>query len=349
LLEYLSARLGCPELRFDEAPRRLLGGSEAAVTTFRLADAPPPFDGPLVLRWFRPGQSGDRSSIEAGIHDAVRAAGVSTPRCLLHETRRDVLGAGFLVLDWVEGEPLLNGLAIEALGPGLRPRALWHTLRKTPELWNRVPAHLADAASPVATVDAAAVESAVRARGGPPQFLSVDARLRRIERRVERYHLGQPLAPVLAWLAAHRGPPPEHPCLVHGDIGPTNLLIRNGEVTSLLDWSKALLAEPEAEIGFLRVAIRTAALAGLGPWNRLLRRRLASVADRVTERYVRTRPLDPERLRWYETLRALSLLASIAKRRKRIQRRPHVLDAFRTSKAILREIERLTGTRLSLH
>jgi aminoglycoside phosphotransferase (APT) family kinase protein len=349
LLEHLRARLACPELRFEETPRRLLGGSEAAVVAFRLANAPPPFDGPLVLRRFQPGQPGDRSPIEAGIHDAARAAGVPTPRCLLHETRRDILGAAFLVLDWVEGEALLGDLAIEALGSGLRPRTLWRMLRKTPELLDHVAVHLADAALPVATIDAAAVESAVRARGGPPQFLSVDARLARIERRIKKYDLGQPLAPALAWLAAHRPPPPERPCLVHGDIAPTNLLVRDGEVACLLDWSKALLAEPEAEVGFLRVAVRTAAITGLGSWNRFLRSPLAGVADRATEQYVAARPLDPARLRWYETLRALSLLASIAKRRKSIRRRPHLLDAFRASKAILREIEHLTGTRLSLH
>jgi hypothetical protein len=107
-----------------------------------------------------------------------------------------------------------------------------------------------------------------------------------------------------------------------------------------------MLAEPEAEIGFLRVALRTAAFAGLGIWNHFLHWPLSRIADRVTERVETTRSLDPDRLRWYETMRALALLSSIVKRERPAVRRRHVVDSMAARRTLTREIERLTGTRL---
>ncbi|MBW2446712.1 MAG: phosphotransferase [Deltaproteobacteria bacterium] len=350
LLLYLRDRLAVPSLAYQGEPHALLGGTEAAVLAFQLAGAPPPFDGPLVLRRFRRGQAPERSVIEAGIHDAARDAGFPTPACLLHESSREILGGAFLVLERVEGEALLSGLAVETLAKGLNVRSLLRTIGKTPGLWGSVATHVADAAVLVSNVDAVAVEAAVRARGGTAEFLSLDARLARIERRIVRTSLGEPLAPALAWLEANRPPSPERRCLVHGDIAPTNLMVHDGQLTGVLDWSKALLAEPEAEIGFLRVAIRTAAIMGLGRWNRALTWPLANFANRVTHRYIASRPVDLERVRWYETLRAVSLLASIAKREKKRarRRRRHILDGGGSSRAIGLELERLTGERVVL-
>lgn len=342
LLDYLSRRLALPRLRYAAAPRPLLGGTEATILAFQLAEAPEPFDRPLVLRRFRPRMNRDRSAVEAGIHDAARAAGIETPACVLHEPDRDVLGGAFLLLEQVDGRALLGDLAVEALGSGLRPARVWQALRLAPGLLHTFPELLAATALGLAAVDADAVEAAIEARGGRPAFLSVDARVDRILRRIEKRGLAEPLAPALAWLAANRPPSPKRRSLIHGDLGPTNFLERDGEVCAVLDWSKALLAEPEAELGFLRASFRTASIAGLGSWNGLLSWPLSRMAARITARLEAEAPLDPERVRWFETLRALGLLASSVKRARK--RRAHVLDASRLPRAICREIGRLTGT-----
>ena len=350
LLAYLRERLGQPALDYAAPPHALLGGTEATVLAFRLAGAPPPFDGPLVLRQMRRNQSPERAAAEAGIHDAARAAGVPTPACLLHEPRPEILGGAFLVLEKVEGEALLGGLASEVLRSALSPRTLWRTVRDAPALWRQVPVHLAEAALAVSRVDAAVTGSCVSERGGAPAFLGLDARLARIERRIARVPLAASLAPAFDWLVARRPKPPERPCLVHGDLAPTNLLVREGRVVAVLDWAKALLAEPEAEIGFLRVASRTMAVSGFGGLNALIQPLFSRIAEQVTERYESERPLDLERLRWYETLRAVSLLASIAKRTKpwKKRQRPHIMDSRGASRATAQEIERLTGLRLGI-
>ncbi|NNL67622.1 MAG: phosphotransferase, partial [Myxococcales bacterium] len=169
-------------------------------------------------------------------------------------------------------------------------------------------------------------------------------RMDRILRRIRKQEIGAPLAPALDWLATHRPPPPKRRTLVHGDLGPTNFLVRDGEVRCVLDWSKALLAEPEAEVGFLRASLRTAAIAGLGRWNTLLSWPLGRIGARVERRLAAERELDPERVRWYETLRSVALLASVAKRTRPGRGRPHVLDERRSFSAICRQLSQLTGT-----
>lgn len=343
LLRYLATRLGQPRLAFADQPRRLQGGVEASVLAFRLAHAPPPFDGPLVLRRFRPGHAGERAPAEAGIHDAARAAGLPVPRCLLHEADREVLGGAFVIVEQCEGVSPLAPLAAQAVESGLGPLALTRSLLSVPRMWVRIPPQLVEAALAVASVDAEAVAAAVRKRGGRADFLTVEERLLRIERRVEKYELHDVLAPSLDWLGVHRAPAPSERCLVHGDLSPTNLLVRRGRIVGLLDWSKALLAEPEAEVGFLRVALRTAAFSGLGSWNAALHGPLSWLADRITARYAATRPLDLDRVRWYEVLRGVGLLASMAKRAKPSKPRRHLLDSTAAARLVRSELARLTA------
>jgi hypothetical protein len=108
----------------------------------------------------------------------VAAAGVETPRCLLHESDPSILDGAFLLLEWVEAGAILQDATISVLDRRRRIRSWWTALGSAPEILASLPVQLADAALRVATVDGAAVEQSIRERGGKPEFLSVDERLR---------------------------------------------------------------------------------------------------------------------------------------------------------------------------
>ncbi|NNL65108.1 MAG: hypothetical protein HKP30_02590, partial [Myxococcales bacterium] len=174
LLAYLRDRLARPELRLAGPALPVLGGTEARILSFQLENAPPPFEGPLILRQFRPKMTPERCAVEAGIHDAVSAAGIETPGCLLNEPDRRVLGGAFLVLEHVEGEAMLGEIAVAALGSKLRPGRVGRALRDAAGAWSGLPDALARTVLRLAELDGEAVEAAIAARGGRPEFLGVD-------------------------------------------------------------------------------------------------------------------------------------------------------------------------------
>ncbi|SCW72064.1 Predicted kinase, aminoglycoside phosphotransferase (APT) family [Sphingobium faniae] len=57
------------------------------------------------------------------------------------------------------------------------------------------------------------------------------------------------------WLRAHVPQSPLPPCLVHGDAGPHNLMMKDGDVTAMLDWEFATLGDPMADLVYSRLFI----------------------------------------------------------------------------------------------
>src|SRR5208337_3163487 len=65
LLDYLRASLKVPSLSYAETPARITGGFETSVFGFRLAGAPEPLCGRLILRLFARAQDPERARGEA--------------------------------------------------------------------------------------------------------------------------------------------------------------------------------------------------------------------------------------------------------------------------------------------
>jgi aminoglycoside phosphotransferase (APT) family kinase protein len=96
--------------------------------------------------------------------------------------------------------------------------------------------------------------------------------------------------------------------VAHGDLHGANLLVDAGGVTAVLDWELATVAPAEYDVA------RTACILALLPGvptvaRRMLTRPAARTAERFVGAYSMRRPVDGERLRWYEVLHAARLLA----------------------------------------
>jgi aminoglycoside phosphotransferase (APT) family kinase protein len=52
---------------------------------------------------------------------------------------------------------------------------------------------------------------------------------------------------LLDWLRQHR-PPPVLQTLIHGDFTLDNVLVQDGQVTGIIDWSKGALGDPRYDL-----------------------------------------------------------------------------------------------------
>src|SRR5207344_1274049 len=112
--------------------------------------------------------------------------------------------------------------------------------------------------------------------------------------------IGEPLPAVevgLRWLRLNRPSPVERPALVHGDFRLGNLIVDDDGLAAVIDWELCHAGDPAEDIGWLcirswRFGNDDRPVAGLGAPAELLDAYAAAGG----------RPLEPERLRWWEAL-----------------------------------------------
>jgi aminoglycoside phosphotransferase (APT) family kinase protein len=289
LLAHLRRMDGMHSADFAEPPSRISGGFETLIFAFRLACAPRPFDGPLILRLFREAEAAPRARFEAAVNGAIAQLGYPAPHVLHWSPDASVLGGAFLILERLPGENLLSRIVDPALF--------------------RFPALLAESQLRLHALDPVPILRAIGAAGFPAERLRPDADLARIGERVPALGLAG-LAPGVAWLHAQRPPAPAHAVVCHGDFHPRNVLARDGRVTGVVDWTlrHMKLAEAEYDVGATLVLISHAPVHV--PWilrggARRLRRRLVRA---YLARYQAHAALCASTLGYYEALRLLECL-----------------------------------------
>jgi aminoglycoside phosphotransferase (APT) family kinase protein len=335
LLARLRRMDGMHSVGFAEPPSPIPGGFETRIFAFRLAGAPAPFDRPLILRLFREADAAPRARFEAAVHGAIAQQGYPVPRVLDWSADASPLGGAFLILERVPGENLVSRI----LDPALL----------------RYPALLAGAQRRLHALDPAPVRDALAAAGFPPARLHPDTEVEYLERAVHALDLAG-FEPGIAWLRAQR-PGAAAPAVVcHGDFHPFNVLVHEGRVSGVIDWTlrHMKLAEPAYDVGATLVLLGHAPVDV--PWM------LRGVAGRLRRRLVRAylesyrRELDlPEpALRYYEALRLLGCLLeagehALADRGLRARpRKPTAFGSPRVQAGMLERFRALTGVNVAL-
>ena len=346
LLEYLRGRLERPELRYARSPARITGGNETFVYRLRLDRAPSVLDGPLVLRLFRPYHDPRGAAREALVQNFLAERGFPAARAPLVETDPEVLGGAFLLMDELPGGPLLADVG----GPDERGLLRWHgllgALRRGPELV-RLPHHLAAVELRLHAIETEELLARAPAAGVRPEDLTLDGLFGELRVRCEAVaHL--PLLAGFRWLEEHRPDEARRRVICHGDIQPMNLLMDRGELTGVVDWGHAIVAEPAYEIGRMSCAIRTIPLPGPRLAQGALRAVQAVVARSYVNAYTRTVPLEPERVHYYETLMALLGLAWIGERHLVGTRDPDAFDSPLGLANLSRLFQQRTGVEIVL-
>jgi aminoglycoside phosphotransferase (APT) family kinase protein len=274
LLSYLSERVGSSQA-FAAPPAAMSGGWDTRVYWFQLADAPPPYDRPLVLRLFPSPADAPRAATEFEVQRFVHHRGYPAPEPLLLETGAQVLGGPFMVMERVPGRPLRDHLA----GPSL------HALR---------------AASLLA-------EAHVRLHRLPASGFPGHEPGTFLQRRLDllRTWVGSAghrgLTAVGDWLEANKPAPEEPEVVCHGDFHVRNVLVdHRGAVRGVVDWTNAVAGDRHLDVAVTLVSLRgshrRADALGLKAAGRHL------LARRYLAGYERRWPLDHARLAYFETL-----------------------------------------------
>ena len=302
LLQGLREETGCPALEYAQPPERIPAGHETDVYTLALRGGPPGSDQPLVARCFAEPCALRAASLEAAIHEALGAQGFAVPRVL---AARDAAPA-FLVMERLPGRGIGDGLEFSG-----RLRDRLRGLATILGLSLKLPEWLGEVTAQLLALDPEPVRSALAARGLPLEAIGFDRHIEEIERRVRDGELsGQEAG--LRWLLASRPPPAKRPALCHGDLAP-NVLVDDGRVTGVIDWSSAFvtLGDPEFEIGNSQAMIQIPL-----PLPVPLARAIGLYQRRMVERFLRALGPDcapsPERVRYYAAWRWFRSLCGAA-------------------------------------
>jgi aminoglycoside phosphotransferase (APT) family kinase protein len=310
LLEFLRDELG--DCRYAEPPVALTPGNETLICAFRLEGPEPPLDRPLVVRLFPSGTDPARALGEAVIQNALADQGFPAARTFASCDRNEVLGGPFFVMERLPGETFLGStLELDRTGA---PRMLpWGVVRQGLQMLLDMPRRLAEVDVRMHALDASRAIAALEEAGLPWQTRTVEGQIRRMSALVDQSSLDG-LRPGVEWLAAHL-PAARDPVVVcHGDMQPLNLLVADHKVSGVVDWSNTLFAPPECEIGCTRAAFLTLPLPLPTPLRPAERGIATIIADRYTNVYERSRPLDADAVRYHEAFHNLWVLAVNAER-----------------------------------
>ena len=334
LLTYLREQLQRPAVVYLRPPVRIAGGFDTRIYAFQLAHVPPDFSGRLIVRIFRETNGGQRATVEGALQNALADAGYLVPRVVEVCTDATVLGGAFILMHCVEGQTLLEAM--------MRPSMLW-----------RAPRLLASAHAHLHALDPLPVLRAVEAAGVPSALASTNAMLVRLQARTQGCGL-EGLLPGCVWLAAHRPPAVGRASILHGDFHPGNVLVANGSVTGVIDWSNAGLGEPAADVATTRVVLT------MGPLHApaLVRRPMEAIrrwlAWHYSRAYYRLHPLSETSIRYYEALRCYAAMLHVAQRRLAVRAGPtparetYAWSAPEQVAKMTRHFEHVTGVTLLL-
>jgi aminoglycoside phosphotransferase (APT) family kinase protein len=327
LVDFLRASLDAPAVDLAGPLTPLSGGFDTSIYALALRQAPAAFTGLVVLRVLPAHHDPARALRERVIQNAVAGQGYPAPRVLVVTADARPLGAPFLLMEHLPGRVLIDAQRVGMAGVLAEAQARLHDLHAAPVL---------------AALDA---DPATGGRGA----VGFDTYLETLQARASRAALDG-LAPTLRWLHEHR-PSPGVPVICHGDFHPRNLLVLDGRLTGVVDWPNALVADAEFDVAATLDILRFVPfnLVGVPRVVGLLARWAQPIlAARYLAAYRRRRPLDRERLAYYEVAAAMRALVQAGEARQRRGAVLGALDASRYAERLAARVERLTGATIAL-
>jgi len=275
-------------------PERIYGGYDTFIWGFRLAGAPPAWQGPLIVRVFRDSDGARRARFEGAAQTAIAQQAFPCPRPLYVEADSDVLGGAFLIMPRVPGVPLLSA--------ALRPSRLIFRLARL----------VAESHAQLHRLDPSRMLNQLTEAGFDGSALKKGLWLPQLHRDVEsgpyeRFEAG------LRWLERHQ-PEPVPDVICHLDFHPINILTEDGKVTGVIDWANASVGDPAADVGtsWVLMAMGPIGDGWLAPLIDFGRRLMA---DRYVASYRSMIPIPRERIRYYEAQRCFAAMLHVAMRR----------------------------------
>jgi aminoglycoside phosphotransferase (APT) family kinase protein len=340
LLDFLRERLGRSALTYAAPPAELQGGFESLIYSFALDGAPAEFEGPLVLRVLRRLEDPQRARREAVIHNTVAEHGFPAPRVLIAVATSEQLGAPFLIMHRVPGTTMLA--QFEGLGRGRSYGELIRPLISMPRILRETISQLAQTQARLHRLPGDLLLRAFEREGLNVGAITFDGKLRAMFDKTGPGPLSD-LRPAVAWLTDNLPPKPDALVICHGDFQPFNIMVKDGQVTGVIDWVNAAVAEPAFDVGATSGSLVTVPVQ----IPLILRQTVYAsmrVAKSAYERaYRRHAPLPTPRVRYYEAARCVSELVWMGARLASGDAKTGAYQSAEGVRRLTRHLHRLTG------
>jgi aminoglycoside phosphotransferase (APT) family kinase protein len=187
-----------------------------------------------------------------------------------------ILGGSFLMMDYVEGDTITPGQDIDILGLTARTQAKLHQ------------------------VDGKPISEEILALGHSRHSHSIEGKINWLLRRAEHH---PELKEIFKWVVDNKPRLPEKVSIVHGDFHPMNMLVKDGEVVAILDWSGFMVGDPMAGLGW------TLALFISNSKHEVPPEMFETLIQGYVREYEKTAPVNNETLEYFITFRlAMALL-----------------------------------------
>ena len=213
LIEYLRKMLNNSDIAYKVHPKRLTGGYETKTYSFQLEESPAYLSKPLVVRIF-PGRGSEHPKRREGtVMKYISEIGFPAPNVYFDCFDPSILGGNFIIMDFVPGITLFE--------------------------YNRdVPRIMAETHLHLHRLDPIPLRRRLLSVGFEESTLSG---LNWREPYIYDNDLNW-LKPALKWIKDNK--PESKPAICHGDFHPLNILINEGKVSGVLDWSLNRLEDP---------------------------------------------------------------------------------------------------------
>lgn len=275
LIAHLRAELGSPRIGYDAPLTPLQGGYETHTYRFTLSGVERELAGPLVLRLYPAFYGTENAVWESTIQNMLADEGYPVSRVFLTCTDMSVLGGAFFVMEFLEGELMMN-VAYETI-PGL----------------------LGQAHAALHDIDPEPLLNTLRERGFDERRYRPAGRLEYLKDQAGKHPW---LGDAVDWLVENAPPEPEDLSICHGDFHPLNILVREGRVTGVLDWPGFLIADPVLDVANTVVLTMVSAkhLLSLAEWE--------TAVEMYLDAYRAHRSLDLTHLDYYRARRCIIAL-----------------------------------------
>jgi aminoglycoside phosphotransferase (APT) family kinase protein len=230
----------------------------------------------LILRLFPQHASPRKAQWEAIVQNALAALGIPVPRVVLTCTTPSILGGEFNIMKYVSGQPMIDAQQDDL-----------------PELLGRAHARLHE-------IDPVSVTKQLANHGFSAERFSFQGRLNGMQKRIAEAGYDW-LTPGLQWLHENK-PRFTKSVICHGDFHPLNILMHEGKINGVLDWSGFRLADPAYDIASTKVV--------LSIFAPVLRPGLLSpdFMERYLAAYKTKHPLNSYNIAYFEVARLILVL-----------------------------------------
>ena len=274
LMEYLQDQLGDSSLSFQSNPERILGGYETIIYGFQLNNAPNDLSHPLILRVYPPGSHPNQAISEMIVQNALVEMGYPAPKVRFVHTDTNVFAGIFIIMDRIIGEQMITAPPF------------------------RVPELLAGAHVQLHRIDSSGVMEKLAEAGIDLDNISLKGRLTWLERQIGPGKL-EWLMEGLDWVLDNTPIEPSRLSICHGDFHPLNIIVHQGVVSGVLDWSGFLVTDPAYDVGSTKVVIEIAGPSVVSGLD------FDAMTKRYTDLYREEIPLEMEYIDYYEAYRCL--------------------------------------------